>query len=44
VVAAGQGNLYATYIADDVVAGDRAQTDDFRLNLDDFRRCCGALL
>jgi hypothetical protein len=37
VVAAGQGNLYATYIADDVVAGDRAQTDD-------FRRCCGALL
>ncbi len=44
VLAAGQGNPYAAYVAPEVIRGGRAQTDDFRLNVDDFMRCCGALL
>jgi len=44
VIAAGQGNAYATYISRDVVAGERTQIDDFRLDMAGFRRCCDGLL
>ncbi len=44
VLAAGQGNPYATYVVAEVIAGDRTQTDDIRIDVADFMRCCGALL
>ncbi len=44
VLTAGQGNGYATYVARDIVGGSRAQTDDIRLDVADFMRCCAALL
>ena len=44
VLAAGQGNSYTSYVAKDVVRGSRSQTDDFRLDVTDFMRCCAALL
>ncbi len=44
VLAAGQGCPYATYIANEVIPGDRPQTDDIRIDVADFMRCCGALL
>ncbi len=44
VLAAGQGNPYAAYVAAEVIPGDRTQTDDVRLDVADFMRCCGALL
>ncbi len=44
VLAAGQGNPYATYVAAEVIPGDRTQTDDIRLDVGDFLRCCRHLL
>lgn len=44
VLAAGQGVDYASYVATDVVRGERPQTDDFRIDVEDFWRCCGGFL
>ncbi len=44
VLAAGQGLTYATYVVSDIACGDRAQTDDIRVDINDFRRCCAGLI
>ncbi len=44
VLAGGQGFSYATYVAADIVPGDRPQTDDMRIDVADFRARCDALI
>jgi capsular polysaccharide biosynthesis protein len=44
VLAAGLGIRYASYIADDIMPGSRAQLDDINLDAADFVLRCGHLL
>jgi hypothetical protein len=44
VLTAGNGNRYATFVVKDVVSSDRAQLDDFTIDVSDFETQCANLL